>query len=249
MKKLTCIACMADSSQEYRIAQCLQVFDSVRIIDIARNKVSLIEKVNQYRPDILFINLDAQELNFEESVRIIHRPPFIIGVTSREKNLRHLLELGVFDFIEPKIKVEEFCRTIFKILYICNSLWTPEPLIAKEDENPYQSNFYNTKDHTFIRYKKANTKIIFNDILYIKNIGNCLRIECTNNKIYYHRCTLKQFLSILPTDKFIRINKSIIINYKRIDKVEKTIVYIKKQAFKVTRSYIAKFRELIKQFG
>ena len=105
------------------------------------------------------------------------------------------------------------------------------------------------RNHTFVRYKRSKIKVVFDDILFIKNTGNCLRIEKANRKIIYHNSTMKQFQDILPPENFIRINKSIIVNYNRIERYEKGVIYIKNQAFKVSRIYAARVKDMLKRLG
>ena len=225
---------MMDNLIEEKLIQRIHVFDSIEITEIVKTSVSLVEKMNRTKIDILFINLENKELKFPEIIKLIQRPPFIIGITDKKNNLQTYLDLGVFDFISTKVEMEDICRKISKILYIYNSFFPKKESQVNEALPDYYAarSQPKMKSHTFVRYKKMNIKVVFDDILFIKNTGNCLRIESINNKICYHDSTLKQFFAILPPGNFIRINKSIIVNYNRIEKFKNDTIYIKNQHLK-----------------
>ena len=251
MKAISCVTFMMDNSIEEKLIQRIHAFDSIEITEIIKTSARLIEKLNRTQTDLLFINLDNKEIKFAEIIKLVQRPPFIIGITDKKNNLQSFLDLGVFDFIGSSVEMEDICRKISKILYIYNCMSPKkEPQVNEALPVYYASKSRpKMKGHTFVRYKKMNIKVTFDDILFIRNTGNCLRIESTNNKVCYHDSTLKQFLAILPAENFIRINKSIVVNYNRIDKYEKNTIYIKNQTFKVSRIFAARLKDMLKRLG
>ena len=251
MKVLSCMICTMDRTIEEKLIQRIRAFDSIEINEIVKTNVGLIEKLNRKNPDLLFINLDNEELVFSDMVKLIQKPPFIIGITNNKKQLQEHLDQGIFDFLNSKVEMEDICRKISKIWHIYNCLFPQNDPKAAEAMPIYYAtkNKPKLRNHTFVRYKKMNIKVIFDDILFIKNTGNCLRIESTKKKVCYHNSTLKQFQTILPSENFIRINKSIIVNYKRIDRFEKDTIYIKNNAFKISRIYAARLKDMLKRLG
>ena len=251
MKTLKCVTFMMDNTIEEKLIQRIHAFDSIEISEIVKSRARLVEKMNRTNIDILFINLDNKEVQFSEIVKFIQRPPFIIGITDKKTNLQTYLDLGVFDFINTKVELVDICHKISKILNIYNSFFPKKETKVNEAIPEYSASKSQPKmkNHTFVRYKKMNIKVIYDDILFIKNTGNCLRIESTNNKICYHDSTLKQFFAILPPGNFIRINKSIIVNYNRIDKYKNDTIYIKNQSFKVSRVFAARLKDMLKRLG
>lgn len=241
---------MMDNAIEEKLIQRIHAFSTIEITDIIKNSVGLIEKLNRTKPDLLFINLDNKETAFANIIKLIHKPAFIIGITDHKKELMNYLDNGVFDFINSKVEMEDICRKISKIWHIYNCLFAPDDMQANEAAPSYTAKSQQkTRNHTFVRYKKMNVKVVFDDILFIRNTGNCLRIESTNNRIFYHNSTLKQFTTILPQENFIRINKSVVVNYNRINRYEKDTIYIKNHAFKVSRIYAARLKDMLKRLG
>lgn len=250
MNKLNCILFVQDSILEEKLIQRLHAFDSIEITDIIKDRIELIEKLNRTLPKLLFVDTKLIGIGAIEILRLIPKPPFVIALTEQVSIVPELIDNGFFDYINPKLGLDYFCKKISKVLNIThamnnyNSVAGEHPFSYKSEKLPLK-----LKNHTFIKYKKSNFKLIFDDILFIRNIGNCLRIENYNGKIVYHNSTLKKFLCSLPNDKFVRINKSVIVNYNRIEKFEKNIVYLKNQPFSVSRIYTMNLKDMFRRIG
>ena len=100
--------------------------------------------------------------------------------------------------------------------------------------------------YTTIRYKKVRQRVAFDDISYVEQVGNYLKIIKNNGSILYHNATMKQFFCSLPTDKFVRVNKSIIVNYNKIQKVDGNILFLKKASFPISRVYASSIKARLK---
>ena len=242
---------MMDNTIEEKLIQRIRAFDSIEVTEIIKNEVGLIEKLNRKKPDLLFINLDSEEFDFPNIIRLIRKPPFIIGITNNKLLFKERLDQGIFDFLDNSVEMDDICRKISKIWHIYHCLFPQKDPQANEAMPVYYASKGQPKlrNHTFVRYKKMNIKVVFDDILFIKNTGNCLRIENYNNSIFYHNSTLKQFLAILPPESFIRINKSIVVNYNRIERYETDTIYVKNHSFKVSRIYAARLKDMLKRLG
>ena len=82
--------------------------------------------------------------------------------------------------------------------------------------------------------------------MYIEGQGDYLLIVTTKGKIM----TLQNFSSlqkILPYPDFVRVHKSYIISFNKIEKVEKNRVYIKEKIIPVSDTYKNEFFNLIKE--
>ncbi|MEG2069990.1 MAG: LytTR family transcriptional regulator DNA-binding domain-containing protein, partial [Bacteroidales bacterium] len=155
-----------------------------------------------------------------------------------------------FDIICQHIQEINFCNIMSKIIKIANVYNVQQEIIpiAAESVVPYNrpNEAIRPDDHIFIKFNKSSIKVKYDEILYIKNAGNTLKIETTTGKPFYYRSTLKKFYESLPTHTFTRINKSIVVNYTKIDKYKNQTVYIQNETFKVSRIYSVRLKELLR---
>lgn len=90
-------------------------------------------------------------------------------------------------------------------------------------------------DRIFVRHKDSMVKIFLEDIFYIEADRNYCRIF-TRNKEYLLAITLKIMEEKLPTQHFIRVHRSFIVNLAQIDEVAESHVIIARKAIPLSKS-------------
>ena len=249
MKKISCAILTGDTRILKEITQRINFFDSLEITNIFNNHIEMIETLNKVRPGILFICVDNARFNVLETLKLVHRPPFIFAITSNKLRIPELLDNGFFDYLSPKLDLETFCKKMSKVLNIYNSLSAEPTFLVNEPKSTYRASTKKkpTPTNVFLKYKKTQSKLAIEDIALIMNTPIGLKVETIRGKVAYHNSTLKKFGQQLPEDLFIRINKSVIVNVMHIEKMELNTIYIRKKAFKVSRLFAPALRDFVRQ--
>lgn len=94
----------------------------------------------------------------------------------------------------------------------------------------------NQQTFTFIKTDRKLVKLNFDDILFIKGLGNYVEIFVKNNRKYVYYKTLKDLIDKLP-DEFMRIHNSYIINLKNVQHIEDNHLIIEEHKITVAKSY------------
>ncbi|HSF53746.1 MAG TPA: LytTR family DNA-binding domain-containing protein [Algoriphagus sp.] len=123
--------------------------------------------------------------------------------------MKELLE----DFKKNKIGIETGENTIQN---------TPEKLLIK--------------DAIFVRHEKNLVKLKYDDILWMKGDGNYTTLV-TRNSVFSVRNILKDFESVLPADRFMRIHKSYIVQVAEIISINTREVKVGTDLVPVGRTY------------
>ena len=79
------------------------------------------------------------------------------------------------------------------------------------------------EDYIFVRSDRIIHRIDLRDIVYIESLENYVRIMTVSDCIIV-RTTLKDILKSLPSEKFVQVHKSFIINQTRIGSIEKNVI-------------------------
>jgi len=98
-------------------------------------------------------------------------------------------------------------------------LYLPDP------DNIKRENIETENDFIFVKSDRRYLKVIFSDILYIEGMKNYVTIHTVNKKIM-SKIYLSEIINLLPPKIFFRINKSNIVNLRRIDSFENNDVSI-----------------------
>ncbi|WP_312923899.1 LytR/AlgR family response regulator transcription factor [Empedobacter brevis] len=94
----------------------------------------------------------------------------------------------------------------------------------------------NQQDYTFIKMDRKLIKLRFDDILYVKGLGNYVEIFVRNNKKYIYYKTLKDLIEKFP-EEFMRVHNSNIVNLKNVDYIEDNHLVIDGHKITIARSY------------
>lgn len=111
-----------------------------------------------------------------------------------------------------------------------------------ETFNPGSNTFSNQKkldlDFLFVKVGLNFIGINLEEVIYFKTSGNYAEV-ITDNRTYLTNYSLKKLNNLLPTNQFIKIHQSFIVNKKKIEKVniEKNTITIKGHILPISRRY------------
>lgn len=169
------------------------------------------------KADFKFYNLDGKEINFDNLIL-------------DNKNLLTLPLVLIVIFVVCLVLV---------LIYLVRKQNISNPKIEKV--LPID----NTKEHLFIRADRADHKIYLRDIVSVEGKKDYVKIQL-DSKSYLVRKNLKTFLIQLPTNKFIRISKSVAINLDKISKIENNILFLSIGSYHViSKNYVKNINELL----
>lgn len=242
MKKLSCILFINHSKTEKRIEMLIHKMNSIEIAGIYRDHFGLIERLSTFTPDIIFVSIEKEMILTD-----LNKSPFLIGISS-EKDEESALTKMYFDILTRPIQDNQFCSVIGRIIKIVNTYNIPisDTTMVANSLFPYKEMPIKPKEEfIFIKQKKSSVKLLFDNILFISNEKNYINIETVSGKTISYRSTLKQFNTKLSNEQFVRINRSIIVNFSKIDSVEKRTVKLQEYTFVITRKYLEGLKNLM----
>jgi DNA-binding LytR/AlgR family response regulator len=171
-------------------------------------------------------------------------PPFIfISSLKDRKSIRCGMDAGADDYLTKPVNWQELLTTINLQLVKRKEILSKgdselvelkgaiENLsrIAVEKE---QQTVYNYDDSIFFSTSDKSQFIFLKDIVYIESNGDYSRIYMNNNKSWLIKNSIKSWNSILPSNHFIQIRRSIIINVNSIESMQKWFNYTHKVMLK-----------------
>jgi len=168
--------------------------------------------------DLLFLDIEmpgATGFDLLDQCSVI---PHVIVTSSKEEYAFEAFQYQVTDYLRKPIKLPRFQQAIYKIF---NST-VQEP--HKKSDN-----------HIFIKDEGRFIKIFLDDILFVENIGDYVRFH-TDKKNYIVYSTLKKLTEKLPSDRFMKVHRSYIINLDKIVDIEENSILIHKNIVPVSRA-------------
>lgn len=192
--------------------------------------------IKKNKADILFLDVQMDELTGLQLIDFLHEKPQIILSTAYEQYAIKGYELNVTDYLLKPYSFERFLKAVNKAILNIDE-HRIVPLNAEKAAEP-------SKDYIFVKTEYRIQKIFVSDILYIEGMKDYLRIVCSNERIM----TLMSFagmLEMLAGCNFIRVHKSYIVALDKIESIERDRIIIAKERIPIGETYRSSFFKLI----
>ena len=167
--------------------------------------------------DVYFLDIEIAE-----KIRKSNQYSLIVFITSHSRYALDVFRVNTFDFLLKPISFERFKEEICKI-----------------------DNYIFTLKNNFVFMQNKNKYAIpCYDIVYIEKIRRKAYIHKKLENIYECNMTMDEIINRLPTDMFVKINRSCVVNMSMIDEIVKNELYLKNgKVLYIARDYKIKVKE------
>jgi DNA-binding LytR/AlgR family response regulator len=186
-----------------------------------------IKAVLEEKADLLFLDIQMPEMKGIEIMELIKKTSAKVIITSAYPEYAlDGFNNDVIDFLLKPITFERFL------------------IAANKAKERIHNNLSMCVGHLMLRTEHRFQKTDFSTILYIEALGDYLIFFTASQKIITLE-TMKNMELLLPQDHFLRIHRSFIVNFNRIDYVEKGKIVIGKKQLPIGETYKARVKTLL----
>lgn len=187
--------------------------EGLHLVGSFSSAVEAMNSLNQpdaEKVDLIFLDIEMPEMSgieFLESIDII---PQVIIYSSQEKYALESYEYDVTDYLLKPVQFGRFIKAVNR---------------ARER---YEKKESPVKESTeiFIKNNGSLVRIKYDDILWIEALENYVVLNTFSEKYTIH-FTMKAIADKMPSDRFMRIHRSFIVNFSKIKVIEDNSVVIK----------------------
>jgi len=201
----------------------------LEIVAECSEAISAANLLNNEQVDILFLDINMPGLSGISFARSLTVSPLIIFTTAYPEYAVEGFELDATDYLVKPYSFERFLKAVNRAL---------ERLRENQDKA-------DSGGKVLVKADKKLYALPFREILFIEGQGDYIRIHTTRHKLMVHH-TIKNILGTLPTEEFMRIHKSFVVNLEHIEFLEGNQVTIAQQVLPVSP---AQREELLSRFS
>lgn len=201
-------------------------FDWLELVGEAADGLAAIEKIEEFKPDLIFLDVQIPEVSGLEVLRRARHKPAIVFTTAFEYYAVTAFELEALDYLQKPFGRERFHQTIERIR---------KRLLENKSEKDVQEKNEKIEHLTklFVRKKDLLFPLNIEDIFYLEANGDYVNIHTIDEK-YMASGTLTEFSKSLDENNFLQIHRSAIVNLEKIEKIEELgrtlLIYLKNGA-------------------
>jgi DNA-binding LytR/AlgR family response regulator len=204
---------------------CSQV-DFIRLQQTFNQPEKALKYISQLPVDLLFLDINMPAISGLDLYKSIPKKAMVIFTTAYSEYAVEGFNLNAVDYLLKPFTFERFLQAVEKAQLQMQHQPVAPPLIFKIDY--------------------GLTKVNLTEILFIEGLDDYLKIHLHQQQPLVVRMTMKAILEKLPAHSFIRVHRSFIVPFNRIEQVRNKTILIAGNEIPIGSSYEAGFFTLFK---
>ncbi|MCL3778944.1 response regulator transcription factor [Prolixibacteraceae bacterium JC049] len=192
--------------------------NEIEVVGEAENGLDCIAKIESLKPDLVFLDIQMPGANGFEVLKQISHTPIIVFCTAYDEYALKAFETNSIDYIVKPVKSDRIAKTIDKLEALHETSVRMDKL--KIVEQLIQS--APKKEITTIPVKLGERMLFLpiENVAFFKADEKYVEIHTVDGKEYVSDYSLKE-LELKLEDRFIRIQRALLVNSLRIIEVKK----------------------------
>lgn len=167
--------------------------------------------LRNYPVDLLFLDIKMPAMSGIDFYKSVPHKTMVIFTTAYSEYAVDGFNLSAIDYLLKPFENERFLQAVNK---------------ANEYYKYLNKQEISTNQYLFVRADYSLVKIALSDIIYIEGLDNYLKIHLQNNKPIIARMSMKAVMDKLPENDFLRVHRSYIVSFGKVNFVRNKIIHI-----------------------
>lgn len=169
--------------------------------------------------DLIFLDIQMPNQNGIDFYKSLKQDTMVIFVTAFSEFAVDGFELNAVDYIMKPILQDRF-----------NIACEKAKMFSKYLKGTNQTDLY-------VRSEYSLTRIILDEIEFVETMGDYLKIHLSNGKMVMTLMTLKSLIKELPTNNFMRVHRSYLVNTNKIISSRNKTIELQNKSIPIGASY------------
>ena len=185
-----------------------------------------LKHLRKFPTDLIFCDIQMPAMTGINLVKSLQQNIMVIFTTAFSEYAAVSYELNAIDYLLKPINQKRFTQAVAK---------------AQEYFDYLNKKGQTADQHIFVRADFSLVKIPLTDILYIEGLADYLKIYIRDRKPVVARMPMKDMIGKLPAADFIRVHRSFILPFSKIEAVRGITIFIGDKEFPIGRTYADDF--------
>ena len=203
------------------------------------NPVEAAEVLRTRPVDLLFLDVEMPLLSGIELLGTLQHPPMVVLITSSKDYAVQAFEHAVVDYLVKPVSYARFLQAAQKARELADS-----QALAGQDAIEAAGP---GADFTFVKVDNKLVRVNFDDVRYVEALGDYVHIVTGQNKLIVYS-TMKAAEEKFPNGRFLRVHRSFIVNFDRIQALEDNSVLVEGKLIPVGQTYLRDVMQRLNKF-
>ena len=243
---IKCIAIDDEPLALRQVSKYMERIEDLEVVALCNSAHAAQQVLAEKQVDIMFVDINMPDLNGVDFVRGLENPPMVIFTTAYSEYAVDGFRLDAVDYLLKPIGFGDFeravnkARSLLELQRLREQHITPTA-VAEPPQEPVDNN-----DCISIKADYKVSLVKYADIIYIESVGEYVRLHLTSGSSIMSLFRLKNMESALPSNRFMRVHRSYIVNLGHVTGYARGRVYLDNEEYvPISVNYRDSFREYI----
>lgn len=229
---LNCYVVDDSSIQRLAVVKMIENHPNLKLMGEFSNAIETKAAIKDQKVDLIFLDVEMPILTGFDLLDDITEKPGVIFVTVQTKYAFKAFDYAAIDYLQKPIKKDRFLYAVERAL-LDHKLRTE----MIEDRGEF----------IFVKSNLKKRKVYLKELKYIQALGDYVKLITEEDNLVV-LSTMKSFEKELPTEDFLRIHKSYIVNLRKIEKFNSKAVELGTEVLPLSRNRKTELVEALSQF-
>lgn len=241
------IRCIAIDDEPLALRQIKSYIEhnaEIELVALCSSATEAEQVLQKERVDLMFVDINMPDMSGIDFVKGLQSPPMIIFTTAYSEYAVEGFRLDAVDYLLKPFSLSNFERSVQKAISLnqLKRMWDSQT--STEEANSLAESDNNEYISIKADYKVSLVK--YSDIIYIESVGEYVRLHLTNASPITTLFRLKNMETALPSERFMRVHRSYIINLEHISAYARGRVYLDNDEYvPISTNYRDAFRDYV----
>ena len=198
------------------VIEYIQHFPDLIVSQVCSNGFEGIKAIQQYKPDLIILDIQMPKINGFEMLELIENPPAVIFATAFDEYAIKAFEAHAIDYLLKPFNQDRFEKAIKK--------WREQKNSAAGEKQTKQLlddvSLTAPQNQRIVIKDGSKIKIIpLQDIFYLEAADDFVKVF-TKEGYFLKNKTMSHFEQVLDPSQFVRSHRSYIINLQQITRID-----------------------------
>ncbi len=198
-----------------------------------KSALEAIECLQKGDIDLMFLDIQMPDISGIEFLKTLKKKPLVIFTTAYKEFALDGYALDVIDYMLKPISFDRFLQGTNKALEQTKLIKIASDTTNRTEE---MDRTYH-ESHIQLKSNHKIYKVKYHDILYVEGLKEYVSFYTLNRKIVVLE-SLKRLEEVLPKNKFLRVHKSYIVNFEKVDALYGNQLEIKEKYIPIGKMYL-----------
>jgi len=192
------------------------------------NGFEALEFFRSSKADLIFLDINMPKLNGFELLKSLPNPPHVIVTSAHQEFALEGYELDITDYLLKPFSLDRFIKAI-------NKVTTSKTAEQKSELEP---------ERIFLKSDKKYVQIELDKIFYVEALGNYCKVFHSGGMLICPE-KISELEEKLGKGKFLRVHKSYLINFSKIQSIEGNRIKIDGNEIPIGQTFKAELSKLL----